>query len=363
MIYTLAFYIITFLLCTQIKDRKQALKAVFTTAAIYMSMRYNYPSDYPAYQAVFNQYSNPYYRYDFDTEHMEYGWFLINRLFAPLGYYVFVAFCSCVFAYGLYLITEAIVPKVYLPIIALGLFVMGNFEIILSAQRQLLVAGIFLIAYRKLIYQRMGGLRGLFMKRTLLYFVIIFLCYFFHRSALFLILIPFLYILPSYSSLVMLGLAIVAVVVYFFGGVYLVGFFEQMQEESGEYSYMVFTGEYSGTVSILQAVMWLFQFYCVSLIYLKYPYDNNEKVIMLISMLSILIVLSGYSLGQIARLSHYIYMFSFLAMAIIAQKLKGSSFQKTYLLFNWTWVIWNAMKVFRIPIGTLYEYKLLLFNL
>ncbi|MBQ9671830.1 MAG: EpsG family protein [Prevotella sp.] len=339
------------------------MQAVFTFAAIYMSLRYNYPSDYPAYQGAFYQYSNPGYVYDPDTDHMEYGWFLLNRLFAPLGYYVFVAFCSCIFAYGLYVITEAIVPKVYLPLVVLGLFVMGSFEILMSAQRQLLVTGIFLIAYRWLIYQRINGLKSLFKIRTLLYFAIIFMCLFFHKSALFLMFIPFLYVLPSKSPAVMLGLAVAAVFLLLYGNLYLVDFFEQLQEESGEYSYMVFTGEYSGTVSFLQASMWIFQFICVSHVYLKYSYDNNEKAIMLISMLSILIIISGYSLGQIARLTHFIYMFSFMVFAIIAQKLKGRSFQKTYILVNWAWVIWNAMKVFSIPRGTLYEYKLLLFNL
>lgn len=362
MFYTLAFYIITALLCFNTRDRKKVMKAVFTFAAIYMSLRYNYPSDYPAYQNYFNMVNSGGYEYS-ETDHMEYGWYLINRLFSPFGYYIFVAFCSCVLAYGLYLVSEAIVPKVYFPLVALGIFAMGSFEILMSAQRQLLVVGIFLIAYRKLIYQRMDGFWKLFNKRTLLYFVIIILCSYFHKAAIILVIIPFMYLIPKKSFVVILGLGVIAVLLQFYGDLFLVDFFEQLQEETGEYSYMVFTGEYSGTVSFLQASMWIFQFACVAVVYTKYTFDNNEKVIMLLSMLSIFIIMAGFSLGQFARLSHFIYVFSFLSIAVIAQKFRGTSFAKPYIYINWAWVVWNMLKVFSIPRGTLYEYKLLLFNL
>ena len=361
MFYTLFFYIILAILGTQIHNRKKALKAIFTFAAIYMSLRYNYPSDYPAYQGVFEQYSSSNYIYDSNIDHMEYGWYLINRLFAPLGFYVFVAFCSCIFTYGLYLVTEAIVPQKYITLVSLGIFAMGNFEILMSAQRQLLVAGIFLIAYRKLIFNRLSCLKELFKFRTVLYFAIIIGCYYFHRSSLFLLLIPFLYLLPSKSLLVMIGLAIFAFFLLQYGDIYLVDIFEQLQEQTGEYDYMVFTGMYSGTISFLQAVMWAFQFYFVALVYMKYNYDSTEKAIMLISMLSILIIISGYSLGQIARLSHYIYIFTFMTIAILAQKLRITRFYQIFLAINWIWVIWNMLKVFSVSRGTLFEYKLLLF--
>ena len=362
MFYTIFFYIIIAILSTQSRDRRQTLKAVFTFAAIYMSLRYNYPSDYPAYQNYFNLANQSGYQYS-EADHMEYGWYLLNRLFSPFGYYVFVAFCSCVFAYGLYVVTEAIVPKAYIPLVALGMFAMGSFEILMSAQRQLIAAGVALIAYRKLIYQRMKGFRSLFSTRTLLFFAIIIVCSYFHKAAIFLVIIPFMYLIPKKSFLVILGLAIIAVLLQLYGNTYLVDFFEQLQEETGEYSYMTFTGEYSGTVSFLQASMWIFQFACVVVVYSKYSYNDDEKVIMLISMLSILIIMAGFSLGQFARLAHFIYMYTFLSIAIISQKFRGTSFYQPYIYINWAWVIWNMLKVFSIPRGTLYEYKLLLFNL
>lgn len=362
MIYTLLFYIITFLLASEIRDRKKAMRAVFVFAAIYMGMRYNYPSDYPAYQGYFNMCNGGGYYYD-EADHMEYGWYLLNRLFAPFGWYIFVAFVSCIFLQGLYYITDVFVPKQFFPLVILGVFAMGNFEILMSAQRQIIVAGIFMIAFRKLLYQRIQGLADLIKIRTLLYFAVIFLCYYFHKSALFLWIVPFFYVLPSRSFLVIVGVVISAILIYVFGDIYLVDLFEQLQEQSGEYEYMIFTGEYSGTISILQASMWLFQFFFVAQIYLKYNYDNNEKVVMLISMLSILIVISGYSLGQIARLSHYTYMFTFMSVSIIASKLKGKKIANLYMSINWIWVLWNVLKVFSIPRGTLHEYKFLLLNL
>lgn len=362
MFYTIAFYILVAFLYFNIRDRKKAMQAVFTLAAIYMSLRFNYPSDYPAYQNYFNVCSSG-YEYAHGSDHMEYGWYLLNRLFSPFGYYIFVAFCSSLFAYGLYLVTDAIVPKVYLPLVALGVFAMGSFEILLSAQRQLIVAACFLIAYRKLLYKRMVGLRSLFQWRTILYFGIILMCYYFHKSAVVLAIIPFIYLVPKKSYLVLVGLAVLAVFLHIYGNTILVDFFEQLQEETGEYDYMVFSGEWSGSASFLQISTWFFQFVCVAIVYTQYSYDSDEKVIMLISMLAILIFIAGFSLGQFARLVHYIYMFSFLAIVVIAQKFKGTGFYKPYFWINWAWVIWNLLKVFSIPRGTLHEYKFLLFNL
>ena len=235
MFYTLFFYIITLLLASQIHDRKKAMRAVFTFAAAYMSLRYDYPSDYPAYKIGFEEFSAPSFDYFQSNTHMEYGWYLINRLFSylgtPLGYYVFVAFCSCIFARGLYLITDIFVPKKYLPVVVLGLFVMGNFATLLSAQRQLLVAGIFMIAYSKLIYNKINGWMSLFGKRTILYFAIIFMCYYFHKSSLFLMIVPFLYLLPKKSLLVVVGL-LVAGIFFFYSEAYLVEVFQVFQEQT-----------------------------------------------------------------------------------------------------------------------------------
>lgn len=363
MYYTIIFYVLIAFFAFGIRNREQSLKAIFILAALYMSLRYNYPSDYPAYQAVFESYSNPAYVYSSDYDHMEYGWYLINRLFAPLGYPAFVAFCSCVFALGLYGITKMYVPKEYIPLVALGLFSVGSFTTLLSAQRQLLVTGIFLISYRYLLSNRINTVKDLLSWRVILYFLVIFLCQYFHRSAIFLMVVPFFHLLPSKSLFVLLGILVSALFILFFGDRFLSPFFYSLQEQYEQYDYLVFSGEWSGSITVLQSLMWIFQFVNVVIIYLNYQYTNEVKAVLLLSMFSILITLSGYSLGQTARLAYYIYAFSFMAIAIIASKLRDNSYRNIYLLINWVWVIWNLFKVFRVPRGTLFEYKLLLLNL
>lgn len=362
MYYTLAFYIIIALISTQYSriSKEKILKLICITIAIYTSLRYNYPSDYVAYHRVFNDYSNPNYIYNSSIDHFEYGWYLINKLFAPLGYYTFVTFCDCILAYAIYLLFKEFVPRHLIPLAALGVVTMGSFEVLLSAQRQLLCAAIFIIAYIKLIYGQINGIKDLLNRKTLIYFFVIYLCYYFHKSSIFLIIIPFLYILPKYSKLVLFGLSIVAIVLLFYASKFLPDLFASASEQYGYYDYLNFTGEYSGSLTIMQSMTYIFQVYFISKIYLKYDYSKDEQCVFLISILSILIVFAGYSLGQIVRLSHYLYMFTFMSICIVSSKLGNTSLNKTYIWVNYAWVVWNLLKIFEIQRGTYYEYKLVL---
>lgn len=261
------------------------------------------------------------------------------------------------------MLTDIFVPRKYLPVVTLGLFVMGNFATLLSAQRQLFVAGIFMIAYSKLIYNNIKRWWDILGIHTILYFAIILMCYYFHKSSLFLLIVPFLYLLPNKSLLVVVGL-LAAGIFFFYSEAYLVEAFEVFQEQTEDYySYMIFSGEWSGEASILQIATWLFQYAVVVLVYLKYNCTKDEHAVLFLSMLVILIIIAGFSLGQFARLAHFIYAFSFMAIPVVANKIRDTSFYKPYMFVNCLWVLWNAMKVFSIPRGTLYEYKFLLFNL
>lgn len=360
MFYTIAFYLLLAFITTQNKSKEYILKWSCILIAVYTSLRYNYPSDYEAYHRVFDMFANPGYTYDPDIDHFEYGWYLMNKLFAPLGFYTFVTFCDCIFAYAIYLLFDIFVPKKLLPLAFLGLVAMGGFEILLSAQRQLFCASIFLICYCKLIYNQVYGLRDLFKKNVLAYFIIIYLCHYFHTSSIFLIVVPFFYLLPKYSKLVLLGLSVVAIVLLFFASEFLPELFKSASEQYGYYDYINFSGEYSGTLTLFQAATYLFQVYFIVKVYLHSDYSKDEQCVFLLSILAILITLSGYSLGQVARLSHYIYMFTFMSICIVSSKLGSTSLNKTYISINYVWIVWNLFKVFSIERGTYYEYKLLL---
>lgn len=362
MIFTIIFYIILALLGFCIKNRVQALKAMCIFIAVYTSLRYNYPSDYPAYEYVFNQFANSSYIYDPDIDHFEEGWYLINRFFAPFGYYAFVAFCSCLFAYSIYLVCKIFVPNGVVTLVLLGIVSVGGFTTLLSAQRQLLVTAIFLISFYYLLYNRINKLRDLVGFNVIVYWLIVYICSYFHSSALFLLIIPFFFVLPNQSTIVVLGIVVTAALLLLLGNSFLPKYFTEMSENLGYYDHLNFSGEYSGSITVLQASIWLFQLYYVVFIYKKVMCNNSEKAVLLISLFSILITISGYSLGQIARLSHYIYIFTFLVIGIIFDKLRYSTLGRIFILVNTIWVVWNLFKVFSIPVGTLHEYKFLLFK-
>ena len=196
--------------------------------------------------------------------------------------------------------------------------------------------------------------------KVIVYFFVIYLCHFFHNSSLFLIVIPVLYILPKYSKLVLLGLSAVAFILLFYASQFLPDWFEAASELFGYYDYLNFTGKYSGCLTLLQAMMYAFQVWFIVKIYLKYEYTKDEQCTFLISILAILIVLAGYSLGQIVRLSHYLYMFTFITICIVSSKMGNTLSNKIYIYVNYVWVVWNLLKIFGIQRGTYYEYKLVL---
>lgn len=356
MFYTIAFYIILYI-TTKVNQRNyiNVIKAVCAIIAIYTGIRYDYCSDYPSYQAMFEMFSNPNFVYT-DTVHVEYGWYLINKWCIPIGYYGFVFLTSCIFAYGIYVLMSIYVKSSYIAIVILGIVSAGGFTTLLSAQRQMLVTAVFMIAYGFLLYGRINKKKDILKTRTILYFLIIFLCSYFHKSAYFLLVIPFIFLLPKRSNLVIFGIVLIGLLFVFVGDSIIAPMFQSFSEENEFYDYIEFTADYGISVTLLQSLMWFFQLYYILKVYKRNDMTTDEMVVLLLSIFAILITLLGYYLNQVGRIALYIYVFTYLTIPIVS-KYNNQGENKVYLIVNYIWVIWNLLKIFTINIGTYQEYK------
>lgn len=359
MILTILFYILLFLAGTLSGGgRKKKITWVCVITAIYTGIRWNYTPDYPAYEYLFGQFNIPDYEYDGNLVHVEYGWYLLNRLCGFMGYRGFVFFSSCLFSFGLYKLMEIYASQKYVWLIILGIVTAGGFTTLLSAQRQMFAASIFMISYAYLLNDKINRWRDLLSLRCIIYFALILLASTLHKSAFFLEIIPFMFLMPRRSYMVVVGLIGVLVFIYFLGSTVLVGLFEDYTSELGTYDYLKFNGDWSGSLTFLQGLMWAFMFYFTMKVYLNYNISRSEQAALLIAMVAILITFSGYYLGQVVRLAHYLFMFTYLNVGIIYKYLKSQPRQlQVYTVGMTIWVLWNAMKIFSINVGTFQEYK------
>lgn len=358
MLYTIIFYILLYIVAVANKNNcRKAIKYVCIISAIYMGIRYDYCPDYPAYQRMFEEFSRPDFVYT-DDIHLEYGWYLLNKWCSPIGYLGFVFLSSCIYAYALYCLLDLKVTSKYVAITILGCVSAGGFTTLLSAQRQMLVAALFMIGYKFLLANRLEKWRDLLKWRSIVYYVLIIVCSYFHRSALFLLIVPFVFILPRQSYLVLFGVVALAFSIVTFGSTYITDFFQSYSEEYDYYSYLNWGGNtWAGSLTIAQGIMWLVLFLSFSYCYINFNLSKTEQSMLLISMLAIIITLSGYYLPQVGRLAHYFYCFTYVSIALVCQKFQNKKFYLMYYCICWVWVLWNCLKIFTINVGTFQEYK------
>lgn len=359
MILTILFYLSICFFCT-VKGlpRKRRILWGCIATALYTGLRWNYTPDYPAYERLFNQFTSPDFEYDGKIVHVEYGWYLLNKYSAFLGYWGFVFVSSCLFCFGLYKLMELFTPKRYVWLVLLGVVTAGGFTTLLSAQRQMFVASIFMIGFRYLLFDKIHGWRDLYSRDTIVYFVLIWLASYLHKSALFLEIIPFVLLVPKRSKLVPPLLISAIVMIAVLGNTVLVNLFETYSSEFEMYDNLKYNGDWNGSLSVIQAAMWVFMFYYTMKVYLKCDVSRSENASLLIAMIAIVITFSGYYLGQVVRVAHYLFMFTYLNIGIITRHLERQGISsRLYVVGMAVWVIWNALKIFSINVGTFQEYK------
>lgn len=342
MIYTILFYLSLVFIST--RNNSKSLKWCCVVVALYYGLRYDYMPDYMAYYDAFKRFADSNYIYDTSTDHFEYGWVLLNKIFAPLGYFIFVFVCSCVFAYGVFKMVKCFnLDNKMLPIVFLGYFSQPITAVLCSAQRQFLVTGVFLLALSSLVFRKVDNIKSMLSTRLLFYFLLMFLCTYLHTSAFVLLLIPFLYIIPrNYTSIFFLIVFLILFTLY--GETYLPFMFNDFVEASDIYSYLTDENIKDGTdLTIMSIITYLFQLFFLINTLSNKLISKDEAVIVTIGIIVIVISFTAPYLPQVYRIAMYFTLLFFLAIPIV-YKYQSVQLKKIYLLGMILWISWSALK-------------------
>ena len=351
------YLLIVVLYCIYSRSEKKFLFWIFILVGFYLGVRYNYMPDYVQYHKTFDNFNSvENYIYDEDRDHAEYGWFLLNRLFRPVGFYTFVFVCSCIFAYSNYkFFTLYKIECKYLFVAIFGMITCANFSILSSAQRQFVATTVFLLAYRYCIYGRISELKDLISKRALLYFLLIGIASTFHSSVIILEFIPLIHFIPYKKKLVLLFLGVFFFAVLFAGATFLPSIMDSVIEKSDSYEYLqgiAATNEqtFLGTsMMILRVLLLLF-------VLSRYNLPKGHAIVLIIAYISAIFTATTFSLVQIDRLSFYLIAFDYLSYAIVLEYLP-SSYRQVYSVIIWIWYLWGVLKLFQPTIYDWQEYK------
>lgn len=356
MILTCLFYLFFVAIVMNYKIDKKVLKYAFVIVAIYLGIRYEYMYDYHGYYEYFLEVSDTSFNQVYNT-HMEVGWYVINRLFAPIGFYGFVFVCSCIFAYGVYLcFADYISNSKYLTLVLFGLVSSPTFPVISSAQRQMLVAGLFLIVLHHFLKDRINTVKDLWARKTMLYYGVIFLCSTFHSSALFLMIVPPLMLIPKRSYVVGCALTLLVPIVIFFGDSIFPQLLNEIVEKGDSYSYLVNVDYTTDALSTSAIIMYLAQLSAIIYLYFKRNLSNNEQFVLLAYYLSLIFLISAAFTLQLFRLSFYFYPFTYIGIVMVLQRI-DEKFKIPLLCLYTLWILQKAMLIFNIQPGSVEEYK------
>lgn len=163
---------------------EHGLKVSFFFIFIFLAIRYNYGNDYSNYEYGFND-ANKFALLSIFDKNLQFepGWILLCRLFQPVGFAGLVAVLALFEIIVYYYLIKKYVPRSYYWLaVFLYVFNVGLMLVHLSAMRQAIAIGIFILSFEYL-----------FNKKIIKYCLCIGFAAFFHTSAI--LMLPFFLIM------------------------------------------------------------------------------------------------------------------------------------------------------------------------
>lgn len=354
--YTIIFYVLLFVV--SFKKGHKALLWSGIIAALYYGLRYDYMPDYMAYYRCFNAFAQPNYVFDRDYEHFEYGWYVLNKIFSPFGFFFFVFVCSCIFSYGIHKTIQKFDFSIkYLSLVLVGYFTQPSTAVLSSAQRQFLVTGIFLIAYVKLIYNNNDRFSKLWSKEYIIYYLIILLCSTFHTSAFALLFIPLIVVMPRKTKFFIPILAVIVFLFLYFGPKYLPELLGAYIMETGNFSSLENTLEEStsGDLTLVATLMYGIQLVLFIFAFRLKNITRDERFALIIAIVCILLNMTSYYMQEVYRIGMYLQLFVYISLAIVCRRYP-IPYNKFAFVVAWIWILWNAAKILQ-PMREIDTYK------
>lgn len=355
MILTVLYYIILLITSTR-HDYKIALKSSIIVMILYMGLRYNYMPDYKNYLAYFDWVANGYI-YAEGSDHMEYGWYVLNKFLAPLSFFGFIFLGAIIMGWGIYVLLERECDSRYLPFVILGIVTTGGTPVLMSAFRQYIVAAIFLNGFNYFLYGKINTYRDLFKLNILYYFILIFLCSQLHTSASFLYIIPFLFLVPT-NKKIAIGIGAFLFVAILGGQAFVPSLVKGFYEQHDRYLDILEHEIEMENMTAASFLSYSIQIILCSCIFAQNRLNKNSSSIILTAFLSIFFAISIFFISQLYRLSMYLIPLYFLSIKVICDNWNNKNISISYIkCFYGIWIFWNALKVFTVRPGSVEEYK------
>lgn len=277
----------------------------------FYGIRYNYGNDYESYHLMF-QSINSYTQVDYSTSSlaMERGWVLLNRLFAPLGFFSLVFFHTCVQFGSFYFLLKKYVNTGdrYIALF-FYLFSSGLMLTMLSMMRQTMAMSIISFAMPFVLNRKL-----------VLSFFSIYIAAQFHQSAYIMMFLPLIVFLNDLNkkTYVLLAIGMLVFLTFFqtqvssMLSVVVDKYFEKYNNYVGG-----MTTDFSSGVGLLINL-------CLFSLLLFYDRHDNEpsSIFMKLKSLSFLFFPLGQIVMIIGRIGTYLNLFGILALVSLCGYIK-----------------------------------------
>lgn len=333
---------------------KNGLKVSVLIIFVFLSLRYDFGNDYMHYFEKFKYLKKYDTTDDFYFKGIEYGWYYLNLIFLPFGFFTMIAVISAFLCVVLYAFVKKYVPKKYYwAAIFVFLFQPYNLLVLISALRQSITVGLFLYSINYI------EKRNLFK-----YFLTISLASLFHTSAVFLFPIYFLSNSDKKIDFFKLLLYGVIFVVPF---MYLNTFFTQFEMLISLYfsDYMTYTYDSEIKTNFGAGFFLNISIYLIVLYLARFEKETRYNKLYVLTLISIILIPVSVIIPILGRLNFYLSPVMMCVFPLTISKIKPHIarflFIATYLAFT----IYQFVSFFLSDVWSdhFFEYKTILFLL
>ena len=336
----LGFISVLFAWKARYKNNYLGLKISFLIIFLFTAFRYDFGTDYSSYHSLFEEIiqHTTYTTLNSEDFRIETGWLILNYLFKPLGFYIFIVVLSGFFSYTYYYLIKKYVPENYYWLaVFIYIFFYNLLLIQLSAIRQTLGISIFLFSINYVIEGR-GSIK---------FILLTILSSFFHSSSLYLLLLVIFYI-PKIRQSLKVGHVIIILFIFLlvFGQVISSYFPTILSTITGNRYEVWYESEIASEVSFLGGLLWFTLLYIV-VSYSRMQTENMRliynfcAIFFLVYPLTVIIFLSD-------RMGYYFAPFCLIVfphiLSIEQNRLKKNGLLAFFLIF----VMYNFFKFFTI---------------
>lgn len=324
------------------KILNHGLAFTFGLIFIFLALRYNFGNDYINYLDKFlaiNSFSTDSIGF-FDQEYMEKAWIYLNLVFGQLGFFSLVALLALFNCYVYYhVIKKYVPPRYYWFAVFLYVFEPSFMLTHLSAMRQSLAIGIFLLS-----------LDYLFRKKPIGYFSLVFIASLFHSSALIVAPLYFLTIIKdSKYKLISLILLILYFLAFFLEDVFpshissILGSIDTFER------YGIYLNQDSVEINTGFGIL-----YSTLLFLLLFYYERLEahrnSILLTISLINLIFVPLSLFVPMLSRISMYFSIINILSFPHLIAAIRKPILTKITMGAIIFMTIYNLIIFFKSPI-------------